>query len=212
MTVLLRSSLMQKLAFGAVLLSSAPAIAQDATSIIASESTKATVETIDTQAGMVLLRDQSGALVTIHYGKEVRDLPRVHPGDVLSLHSVQTVGADIVRPGTPDPISTIAVSGGYVNGRPHGIVATFTRERVRIVSVNPALHSVTFETEDKKTHTVIPRTPAMRALVKELKAGDELNVSWNDAVSFTVVSSLTSAAPQDALHKGTVSIKKGATK
>ena len=69
--------------------------------IVGSDEVTATVETVDQRTRMVLLRGPAGGLLTVHAGPEARNLPRVRPGDRVVIRNVETIAAQIARPGEP---------------------------------------------------------------------------------------------------------------
>ena len=79
--------------------------------VLGAEEARATVETVDQQTRTVLLRGPTGALLTVHAGPEVRNLPQVKPGDQVVVRYAESVAARIVRPGDPAPESTTTMAG-----------------------------------------------------------------------------------------------------
>jgi hypothetical protein len=154
--------------------------------VLGAEEARATVETVDQQTRTVLLRGPTGALLTVHAGPEVRNLPQVKPGDQVVVRYAEAVAARIVRPGDPAPESTTTMARAASGERPAGLVVDHIRRRVTIEGVNPANNTVSFIGPDRVPRTVAVRQPAMQDFLRTLKAGDEVEITFTEAVALSV--------------------------
>ncbi|MFS3133852.1 preprotein translocase subunit YajC [Gluconacetobacter sacchari] len=155
--------------------------------ITGNQVTQATVETIDSTSGEVLLRDRDGGLITVDIPRKVHNLPHIQPGDRINIRFFQTIGADVVPADSPPPESTVTSARGVSNRHPHGMMVSFRRKRVRIAAVDPAHHVVTTVGPAGATQTITVHNKAMQALLPTLKVGDTVDVTTMDAVSFEVM-------------------------
>jgi hypothetical protein len=154
--------------------------------LLGTEEVRATVETVDQQTRTVLLRGPTGALLTVHTGPEVRNLPQVKPGDQVVVRYVEAVAAEIVRPGDPPPVSTSSETGAASGERPAGLVVDRTRKRVRIEGINLANNTVAFIGADRVPRTVAVRQPGLQDFLRTLKVGDEVDVTFTEALAVSV--------------------------
>ena len=154
--------------------------------VLGAEEARATVETVDQQTRTVLLRGPTGALLTVHAGPEVRNLPQVKPGDQVVVRYAEAVAARIVRPGDPAPELTTTMARAASGERPAGLVVDHIRRRVTIEGVNPANNTVSFIGPDRVPRTVAVREPAMQDFLRTLKAGDEVEITFTEAVALSV--------------------------
>ncbi|GBQ12279.1 preprotein translocase subunit YajC [Komagataeibacter rhaeticus] len=169
---------------------SRPALAQ-APVIVGNQTATAIVESVDHDAGMILLRDKAGNLDTVRVDPDLRaKLPVLHPGDKIGLRIVRTIDAAIAPPGSPLPESTENAAGTRTGPHPHGMMVSFKRERVKVTGVDTTRNQVVFVDPDDITRVVLVRQKAMQEFLKTLKPGDEVDTTVMDAVSFSVLSQL----------------------
>ncbi|MGO3517094.1 MAG: hypothetical protein ACTINM_01100, partial [Acetobacter cibinongensis] len=164
------------------------------------QSAQAVVETVDHDARELLLREANGHLITIEYGSSIRDLPRVNPGDKLSISFVETLGADIAQPGSPLPESTLTTARGYVHGHPHGVIASFRRERAKVETIDLPTHTISFVTDDDTSHVAVLRTKAMRDFLSTLKVGDVIDITRMESISYIIKND--TVTPQNPVAAG----------
>ena len=181
------------LSLGVMATVAAPRPAQADTSIIVgNQVSSATVETVDHEAGTVLLRDHTGDLVTVRVPPEARNVPRLQAGDRINIRFFKTMAATIVPPGTQPPESTVTSARGYAGLHPHGMLVSNRRERVHVLAVDPAKHLITFEDADEITRTEVIGEKAMQDFLNTRKVGDSVDVTGSDAVSFEVMNRVIS--------------------
>ncbi|GCE83755.1 hypothetical protein MSKU15_2255 [Komagataeibacter diospyri] len=169
------------------------AMAQAAPVIVGNQTATAIVESVDHDAGMVLLRDKAGNLDTVRVDPDLRArLPTLHAGDKIGLRIVRTIDAAIAPPGAPMPESTESAAGTRTGPHPHGMMVSFKRERVKVTGVDTTRNQVVFVDPDDITRVVLVRQKPMQEFLKTLKPGDEVDTTVMDAVSFSVLSRIPS--------------------
>lgn len=160
--------------------------AAQSSAIVGTDVVRANVESVDQQKRMVLLRGPTGELLTIHAGPEVRNLAQVKPGDRVVIRYTEAIAARIVRPGDPQAESTTTVARANPGERPAGAIMEHERVRVTIEGVNPTNSTVAFIGPDRVPRTVKVQQPVMREFLRTLKVGDEVDVTFTDAVAVSV--------------------------
>ncbi len=183
------------LTVGGVVAAGLPTVAHaQASVLLKNQSAKAVVETVDHDARELLLREANGHLITIEYGASVRDLPHVNAGDKLSIHFVETLGAEIAPPGSPLPESTLTTAKGYVHGHPRGVIAAFRRERATVQSIDLATHTLSFVTTDGESHVAVLRIKAMQDFMATLKVGDVIDITRMESISYLILNDTVAPA------------------
>ena len=160
--------------------------AAQSSALIGTNEVRAIIETVDQQKRMVLLRGPTGALLTIHAGPEVRNLAQVKSGDRVVIRYAEAIAAQIVRPGEPQAESTTSMARANPGERPAGVIIDRERMRVTVEGVNTVNNTVAFIGPDRVPRTVTVRQPAMQELLRTLKIGDEVDVTFTEAVAISV--------------------------
>ena len=70
--------------------------------------------------------------------------------------------------------------------RPSGVVGTQSRQTVRITNVNNNNHVVSFYGSDGLARSLPVHTPQGREFISKLKVGDEVEVTYTEAVAISV--------------------------
>jgi hypothetical protein len=158
------------------------------------EEVSATVEAIDVNTRMISLQGTDGAKVTVQATPEVRNLAQVKVGDRVVARYYQALAAELRRRGdgtgeTEAPVVEAGSARAPNGGRPAGAVGTRSRQTVRITSVDTKNHVVSFYGSDGLARSVPVRTPQGQEFISKLKAGDEVEITYTEAVAVSVESS-----------------------
>lgn len=148
----------------------------------------ATVETIDQTTRTVLLSGPRGGLLTVKVGPEVKNLAQVKPGDRVLIRYREALAAKIVpASGTAPPVEAGAGQMTAPPGhKPAGVAANMIRARVTIISVDPKRNEVSFVGPSRIERTAYVRAPEMQRLLRSLKPGDQVEVTYTEAVAVSV--------------------------
>lgn len=162
-----------------------PAAAQSV--ITATNSTIATVETVDSSTGEILLRAEDGDLFTLDVPLKRHALPHLSEGDRLNIRVIKTLDATLATPDSPAPESTTSAARGYANRHPHGTLVTFRRRRVSVVSADVKTHTLTVIDTAGTQREVVVKQKIFQPMLAQLKKDDKIDVTTMEAVSFTVL-------------------------
>jgi hypothetical protein len=152
---------------------------------------EATVEAVDAATRAVTLRGPNRE-VTLIAGPEVRNFSQIKVGDRMVASYYVAVTAQLGSSSDSDasgggvqPMSTTSTStyAAPVGSRPAGAVARTTTMTVKIESVDTAAETVSFTRPDGTHRTVEADSPEMREFLKTLAPGDEVDVTYTEAVA-----------------------------
>lgn len=145
----------------------------------------ATIEAIDKTARLVTLKDKDGATETIYCSPEVKRFDELKVGDTVTFQYHESIAYSIRKPGQPGapaapPEPKITRSTGP---KPGGTISQQETATVTIKAIDAKVPSVTVLTEDGRT--VVFKVEDAKN-VKELKAGDKVEVTYSQAVMISV--------------------------
>jgi hypothetical protein len=150
---------------------------------------QATVEAVDAATRAVTLQGTDGE-VTLIAGPEVRNFDQIKVGDRLAAKYYVTVTAQrgTDGPGEANGSAMKAQSAASTHAPPAGAppaggTARTTTITVRIESVDTAAETVSFIRPDGTHRTVAAQTPEMREFLKTLTPGDDVDVTYTEAVA-----------------------------
>ena len=148
---------------------------------------RATVTEIDLASRVMTLRGPAGNEFTFEVDPAVRNLPQVKVGDDVVVRYYETIGAAMRKPGDSTEAS-IALADGVADpgDRPAAGIGASTTLPVTIVGVDAKTNEVRFYGPDKRVRTVELETPEAQAFAKKLKAGDEVIVTFTEALAVSI--------------------------
>jgi len=148
----------------------------------------ATVESVDQAERHVLLRGPEGGLVTVTAGPEVRNLAQLKAGDHVVVTYRQALAAELAKPGTTAPPvqASEKTERAALGGTPGGSKELMIHARVQITRLSHKHNTVSFVGPAKIERTVEVTDPDMQNFLKTLKVGDEVDVTYTEALAVSV--------------------------
>ena len=148
----------------------------------------AKIESVDVAKRVITVRDPNGELVELEVAPEVRNLAQVHAGDTMNVVYYRAIAAEFKKPGTGvQGVQQDAVAARAPEGqKPAGGVGQQVKATVKIDGVDPAKNMVTFTGPRGVKQTVAVRDPKAQAFIKQLKPGDEVEVTYTEALAISV--------------------------
>jgi hypothetical protein len=148
----------------------------------------ATVEAIDLPTRTVTLTGPKGKSVVLEVSSEVRNLDQVKVGDKVTVEFYEGITAEIKDPSasTKEVKLTDAAVRAAPGERPNGGVGTALTATVQIEFVDSIRHIVHFKGPAGKTRIVKVEKPEFRKLLKKLKAGDKVELTFFEALAINV--------------------------
>jgi antitoxin (DNA-binding transcriptional repressor) of toxin-antitoxin stability system len=147
----------------------------------------ATVEAIDMATRLVTLSGPDGSF-TLQAGEQVRNLAQVKAGDKVTVEYYEGLVAEIVPSGAaPKEVDvTAAMVRAPAGERPAGAVGKAVSATVVIEHVDTVRNVVFFKGPLGKTRVVKAMKPEFTTLLKKLKPGDQVNLTYFEALAVSV--------------------------
>jgi hypothetical protein len=151
----------------------------------------AIVEAIDLDTRMVMLHASDGAQFALLVPPEVRNLGQVKVGDRVVTHYRESLGAELRKRGdgsadTEEPSVATTASRAVEGAKPSGSTTKQTRQTVRITKVDVKNHAVSFYGADGLARVLPVRSPQGQEFIAKLRKGDEVELTFTEAVAMSV--------------------------
>ncbi|MCL5776925.1 hypothetical protein M1105_08000 [Limibaculum sp. FT325] len=147
---------------------------------------RAVVETVDVEGRQVLLRGESGRMLSITAGPDVRNLAQLESGDVVKLQYYEAVAVKMADPSNPgDPTAVAVVERAPEGERPGGAVGKAVNLVVDFISYDPASSVATFSLPDGTVETAVVK-PEMREFAAARKSGDRIDLTITRALAISI--------------------------
>ena len=143
----------------------------------------ATVVSVDQKTREVTLKDAEGKTFSFVAGKEVKNLPQVQPGDIVTATYREGLVYEVKKGGTAGTSTTTTKMGARPGSMPAGVIAERTTVTVKIVGIDAKVPSVTFTGPAGNTYTMKVKDPSM---LQGVAAGDTVDVTYVEAYAIKV--------------------------
>ncbi|HQR52404.1 MAG TPA: hypothetical protein PLZ79_03980 [Burkholderiales bacterium] len=148
----------------------------------------ATVEAIDQSTREVVLRDAQGHQMLVKVGPEVRNLAQVKPGDRVVVRFTEGFAAEVVKPGTgvAGVQADTAVARAAPGERPAAGVEQQIRTTVTVYDVDPYANTIEVTGPRGYNRRLKVKDPKAIAFIRGLKKGDQVEVTFSEALAISV--------------------------
>jgi hypothetical protein len=143
----------------------------------------ATVVSVDQKTREVTLKDDQGRVFSFVAGKEVKNLPQVKPGDIVTATYREGLVYEVKKGGTAGTSTTTTTMGARPGSMPAGVIAERTTVTVKINAIDPKVPSVTFTGPAGNTYTMKVKDPSM---LQGVTAGDTVDITYVEAYAIKV--------------------------
>jgi ribosomal 50S subunit-recycling heat shock protein len=146
----------------------------------------ATVQKVNLKTRHVTLKDSAdGKVFTIVAGKEVRNLPQVKRGDVVTITYHESVAYRVSKAGTAKPGASAStdVSRAPLGDKPSGSVKNTVTVRTTIAAIDKAKSQVTLRDADGKMTVVKVKDPSK---LDAVETGDVVDITYTEAIAVAV--------------------------
>ena len=179
------------IALVAILLGACESTPPDPVTVENTHEISATVEAVDVQKRLLSLRDKTGEKVTVEVSPEVRNLPQVKVGDQVVARYYESLAAELVSRGddsgtTKAPVQDVAIGRSALGAKPGVVMGTENRQTVRITKVDKDTNVIHFYGSDGLARSIPVKSPEAQEFAGKLKPGDEVEVTYTEALAVTV--------------------------
>jgi hypothetical protein len=148
---------------------------------------EATIEAIDPATRMIVVRGPHGP-ASIVASSDVRNFDNMHVGDKVVVSYYEGLAAQIKKgSGKNAPAEATSTYTAPAGARPGAGVGRAVTAGVTIESVDTSFDTVTFRRPDGLVRTVAIQSPEGRKFIRTLKPGDEVEITYTEAVAVEVV-------------------------
>jgi hypothetical protein len=144
----------------------------------------ATIEAIDQSTRTLTIKDDQGVYDTIQAPAEITKFSALKVGDKITVRYYSSLIVRLKKPGEAAvDVDTAAVTpaGGK---KPGGTVASQRTLTVTITAIDPKVPSITVKSDNGWTYS---RKVKDKKALAQVKVGDKLDITWNDAVLISVL-------------------------
>jgi hypothetical protein len=147
----------------------------------------ATVEFVDLATRMVGIVGPDGSGLVLQAGEQVRNLDQVGTGDRVTVEYYEGLAAAINPSASRNEVKvTEALVRSAAGERPAGAAGDAITATVLIEYVDTLRHVVRFKGPLGKTRVVRVMKPEFRTLLKNLKPGDQVELTYFEALAVSV--------------------------
>lgn len=148
----------------------------------------ATVESVDQDARSLVLRSPQGVRTLMVAGPEIRNFEQIEAGDQVTATYRQALLAEVLPKDSEmsEPRASIAKTQSQPGERPAAAVTSSVSTNVVIESVDQSFNTVTFKRPDGIVRTVAVQDPKATRFVQNLRAGDEVRVTYTEATAIAL--------------------------
>ena len=169
--------------------STATAQSPEPVNVERTQTVSATVKSVDHEKRLVELT-ANGETTTVQVPDEVRNLKQVKPGDEVLVTYHEALAAAFKKKGESTTIgvvdATVGTSRMPEGGQPGAAVANQVTTTVIIEGVDRGTNEVTFTGPAWMTRTLEVKDPKARQFISTLKKGDEVELTYTEALAVTV--------------------------
>lgn len=147
----------------------------------------ATVQDIDVASRFVTLKDADGKVRIVQVGEQVKNLPQVKVGDVVTARYVQAVALELKKGGSGvrSASEKESLATAKPGEKPAGVAAEQTTVVATVEKVDAKKRLVTVKGPRGNTVDIEVKDPKK---LKQVKVGDEVEITYTEALAISVES------------------------
>lgn len=148
----------------------------------------ASVTGIDPEMRLVSLQTSNGRELTVEAGEAVRNFEQIEVGDRVEVVFYEALGAEITDApaSTGDDPVVVETARAPLGDKPAGATGLVYTAVVTIDDVDADDNTVSFTGPGGYERHVTVRRPEMQQFIKELEAGDRVQITYGEALAVSV--------------------------
>jgi hypothetical protein len=159
---------------------------EDGAGVARTVEARATVTAIDQATRSVTLKTDDGKEFTTKVGDQVRNLAQVKIGDIVKVTYTEALAITLATGGEPAVTGDAAAARAKEGEKPGGIVGQTMTVSAKVEAIDLEKHTVTFKGPEGKTRLVTVKDPKNYDLLKKVKVGDVVNITYAEALAISV--------------------------
>jgi hypothetical protein len=150
------------------------------------QNTTVTVDSVDKDRRSLTYTNMQGHKDTVQVPEGVQGLERIKSGDKVDLTFYESLALSLNKPGEGKPAEK-AQEGSYtIPGVPGKVAVRQTDVTAKVVAVDPKKHQVTLRGPGGEEKTVTVQDPDVRQKLTQIKAGDDVEAVYTEAVAVAI--------------------------
>jgi hypothetical protein len=149
--------------------------------------TTATVEAVYPSSRYVTLKGPEGNEITVRAGERIGNLDKIKPGDQVDIKYYRSMALDVVATAADETEPQLQRSTSAAAGATPGSGSLRTTVTVKILVVDPYKKAIAFRDPEGRWREVSVDSPSLEHLLKDLKEGDTVRVTFTDALAVSLV-------------------------
>jgi Cu/Ag efflux protein CusF len=146
-----------------------------------------TVKKVDASKREVTVAGADGNPVIINVPSDVQGLDNVKPGDKLDVSYYESVVFSLRKPGETGPRATSKSTEQPTSGAmPGGTASRQISATVRVVKIDRDANKLTIRSPNGEMDTIHVTDPQNQNELRKLKVGDELQVTYTEAMASAI--------------------------
>jgi hypothetical protein len=148
----------------------------------------ATIEAIDPESRLLVIRTPDEGIATMFAGPEIRNFEQIKVGDKVKVTYTAAVAAAITKSkAKPTETYDAAAITAPAGSKPAAAVGQTITTTVQIESVDTSFDVVSFKRPDGFVRSIAVESPEAKKFIRTLKKGDMVDVAYTEALAISVV-------------------------
>ena len=168
------------------------------------------IAAVDAATRTVKIRGPLGGELEAEVAEDVKNFDQIRVGDILTISYYQSIALSATKKGESNPLFTGGSATTAAPGeRPSGSVSEQKKSTVTVVSVDEKSRSVVLQGADGTLYPVEVQRPEFVAKLKNLKAGDQIDVVTTEALITGVTKAEAGEKPSVTYAASTLVVDNG---